>query len=158
MNTELKRTSDIVSTCALHVMAFQSLEAPMSAEPWKMVKAFALICLRTAKCLQTIIRLHTLFLDALGIKENKVINLEYFVIFLSATLWDIVSSILGLQSDATNFIGGSKGGGAPGTHAPGSKFFHFYAVFGKKLKNNSTFGSWRTPRENPGSATELIEE
>ena len=49
MNTELKRTSDIVSTCALHVMAFQGLEAPMSAEPWKMVKAFALICLRTAK-------------------------------------------------------------------------------------------------------------
>ena len=38
--------------------------------------------------------------------------------------------------------GGSKG--APG--APwGSKFFHFNAVFGKKLKNNSTFGSWRTP-------------
>ena len=43
-------------------------------------------------------------------------------------------------------IGGSKGG-APGTRAPpgGSKFFHFHAVFGKKLKNNSTFGSWRTP-------------
>ena len=28
---------------------------------------------------------------------------------------------------------------------PRSKFFHFHAVFGKKLKNNSTFGSWRTP-------------
>ena len=26
-----------------------------------------------------------------------------------------------------------------------SKLFHFHAVFGKKLKNNSTFGSWRTP-------------
>ena len=37
--------------------------------------------------------------------------------------------------------------GAPGTRAPpwGSKFFHFHALFGKKLKNNSTFGSWRTP-------------
>ena len=38
--------------------------------------------------------------------------------------------------------------GAPGTRAPpppGSKFFHFHAVFGKKLKNNSTFGSWRPP-------------
>ena len=29
---------------------------------------------------------------------------------------------------------------------PGSKFFHFHAVFSKKiLKNNSTFGSWHTP-------------
>ena len=48
--------------------------------------------------------------------------------------------------------------GAPGTRAPpwGSKFFHFHAVFGKKLKNNSTFGSWRPPPgENPGSATDL---
>ena len=36
--------------------------------------------------------------------------------------------------------------GAPGTRAPrGSKFFHFHAVFGKNLKNNSNFGSWRTP-------------
>ena len=52
-------------------------------------------------------------------------------------------------------IGGSKGG-APGTPW-GSKFFHFHAVFGKKLKNNSTFGSWRPPPgENPGSATGYI--
>ena len=38
-------------------------------------------------------------------------------------------------------------GGAPGTRAPplGSKFFHFHAVFGKKLKNNSIFGSWPPP-------------
>ena len=37
--------------------------------------------------------------------------------------------------------------GAPGTRAPpwGPKFFHFHALFGKKLKNNSTSGSWRTP-------------
>ena len=34
--------------------------------------------------------------------------------------------------------------GAPGT-PPGSKFFHFHAVFGKKIKNNSTFRGWRTP-------------
>ena len=27
----------------------------------------------------------------------------------------------------------------------GSKFFLFHAVFGEKMKNNSTFGSWRTP-------------
>ena len=26
-----------------------------------------------------------------------------------------------------------------------TRFFHFHAVFGKNLKNNSTFGSWRTP-------------
>ena len=41
-------------------------------------------------------------------------------------------------------IGGSKG--ALGTRASpgGSKFFHFHAVFGNILKNNSNFGSWRT--------------
>ena len=33
-------------------------------------------------------------------------------------------------------------GGAP---LWGSKFFHFHAVFGTKLKNNSFFGSWRNP-------------
>ena len=27
----------------------------------------------------------------------------------------------------------------------GSKFFHFHAVFSKNFKNNSNFGSWRTP-------------
>ena len=38
-------------------------------------------------------------------------------------------------------------GGATGTRPPwGSKSFHFHAVFGNKLKNNSTFGSWRPPR------------
>ena len=43
--------------------------------------------------------------------------------------------------------------GAPET-PPGSKFFHFHAVFGKKnLKNNSTLGVGAPPRENPGSAT-----
>ena len=36
--------------------------------------------------------------------------------------------------------------GVPGMHAPwGSKFFHFHAIYGKNLKNNSNFGSWRTP-------------
>ena len=43
------------------------------------------------------------------------------------------------------FIGGSKGGARDAAPPPGSKFFHFHAVFGKYLKNNSTFGSWRTP-------------
>ena len=37
--------------------------------------------------------------------------------------------------------GGRQGRVSP----PGSKFFHFHAVFGKKLKNNSTFGSRRIP-------------
>ena len=39
-------------------------------------------------------------------------------------------------------IQGGRQGRAP---PPGSKFFHFHAVFGKNLKNNSNFGSWRTP-------------
>ena len=45
-------------------------------------------------------------------------------------------------------------GGARDARPPwGSKFFHFHAVFGKNVKNNSNFGSWRPPGENPGSAT-----
>ena len=37
-----------------------------------------------------------------------------------------------------------------------SKFFHFHAVFGKKLKNNSNFWELAHPhREHPGNATEL---
>ena len=52
-------------------------------------------------------------------------------------------------------IGGSKGGRQGRAPPWGSKFFHFHAVFGKKLKNKSTFGSWRPPPgENPGSATD----
>ena len=60
------------------------------------------------------------------------------------------------QNLHVEIIGGSKG--APGTRPPlGSKFFHFYAVFSKNLKNNSNFGSWRTPPgENPGSATRNV--
>ena len=48
-------------------------------------------------------------------------------------------------------------GGARDARPPprGSKFFHFHAVFGKNVKNNSNFGSWRPPPgENPGSATD----
>ena len=38
-------------------------------------------------------------------------------------------------------------GGARDARPPpwGSKFFHFHAVFGKNVKNNSNFGSWRPP-------------
>ena len=37
-------------------------------------------------------------------------------------------------------------GGARDARPPWeSKFFHFHAVFGKILKNNGNFGSWRTP-------------
>ena len=38
-----------------------------------------------------------------------------------------------------------RGEGARDARPPwGSKFFHFHALFGKKLKNNSTFESMRT--------------
>ena len=49
-------------------------------------------------------------------------------------------------------------GGRQGRAPPwGSEFFHFHAVFGKNVKNNSNFGSWRPPPgENPGSATGLV--
>ena len=42
-------------------------------------------------------------------------------------------------------IGGSKGGRQGRAPPWGSKFFHFHAVFGKNLENNSNFRSWRTP-------------
>ena len=43
-------------------------------------------------------------------------------------------------------IGGSKGGRQGRAPPPwGSKFFHFHVVFGKNVKNNSNFGSWRPP-------------
>ena len=42
-------------------------------------------------------------------------------------------------------IGGSNGGRQGCAPPLGSKFFHFHAVFGKNLKNNSNFGSWPTP-------------
>ena len=56
-----------------------------------------------------------------------------------------------------NALADPRGGARDAPPPPwGSKFFHFHAVFGKKLKNNSTFGSWRPPPgENPGSATAM---
>ena len=38
-------------------------------------------------------------------------------------------------------IGGSKGGARDARPPWGSKFFHFHAVFGKNVKNNSNFRS-----------------
>ena len=39
-----------------------------------------------------------------------------------------------------------RGGARDAPPPRGSKFFHFHAVFGKNVKNNSNFGSWRPPR------------
>ena len=49
---------------------------------------------------------------------------------------------LALLDSALADLRGGRQGRAP---TWGSKFFHFHAVFGKNLKNNSNFGSWRTP-------------
>ena len=49
------------------------------------------------------------------------------------------------NKEITDTIGGSKGGRQGRAPPRGSKFFHFHAVFSKNLKNNSNFGSWRTP-------------
>ena len=60
--------------------------------------------------------------------------------YVAAGMWQTLT-----WDEYASCIGGSKGG-APGTPPPwGSKFFHFHAVFAKKLNNNSPFGSWRTP-------------
>ena len=50
-----------------------------------------------------------------------------------------------LQRKVTQTIGGSKGGARDVRPPWGSKFFHFHAVFGKNVKNNSNFMSWRPP-------------
>ena len=52
--------------------------------------------------------------------------------------WRSMHSILGHA-----FIGGSKGGARDAPQGPNS--FIFMQFSGTKLKNNSTFGSWRTP-------------
>ena len=50
-------------------------------------------------------------------------------------------------------IGGSNGG--QGRAPPGGpNSFIFMQFSAKNMQNNSTFGSWRTPQENPGSATD----
>ena len=56
--------------------------------------------------------------------------------FLSPSQWNTQ------QTEHWRIQGGRQGRPPP---PRGSKFFHFHAVFGKKLKNNSTFGSWRPP-------------
>ena len=38
-----------------------------------------------------------------------------------------------------------RGGGTRDARPRASKFSHFHAVFSKKMKSNSKFGSWRTP-------------
>ena len=63
--------------------------------------------------------------------KTKCFKTKERVIFWNSSLYDPI-------------IGGSKGG-RQGCAPSWSRFFHFRAVFGKKLKNNSNFGSWRTP-------------
>ena len=59
---------------------------------------------------------------------------------------DDATAQLRRQKRLKHIIGGSKGDARDGCPPPwGSKFFHFYAVFGKNVKNNSNFGSWRPP-------------
>ena len=60
-----------------------------------------------------------------------------------------------LLTQNVNITGGSKRG-APGTLAPGSKFFHFHAVLGKKKVRIPTLGVGAPPQENPRYATEYL--
>ena len=93
-----------------------------------------------------------------------VVDMQFFALFTNKTIyfWSHGTQFRGQWqdcnkktciSDLSVIIGGSKGG-ARDAPPRGSKFFHFHAVFGKNVKNNSKFGSWRPPPgENPGSAT-----
>ena len=58
-----------------------------------------------------------------------------------ATAGKAIGSGLRQNSALADLRGGARDAPPP----LGSKFFHFHAVFGKNLKNNSNFGSWRTP-------------
>ena len=75
--------------------------------------------------------------------------LTYFTVFTKnrCKIYSFYSTKMNITRIKTEaFIGGSKGGRQGRAPPPGGpKFFHFHAVFGKKLKNNSTFGSWRPP-------------
>ena len=66
-------------------------------------------------------------------------NHQRFIWVLFEFFWPF-SYIKKDQFSRDKIISGSKG--AP---ARGSKFFHFHAVFGKNLKNNSNFGSCAPP-------------
>ena len=52
-----------------------------------------------------------------------------------------LTRVIALQWNVSR-IGGSKGGARDERPSWGSKFFHFHAVFGKIIENNSPFGSW----------------
>ena len=67
---------------------------------------------------------------------------------LVQSLWWLSQLVLCCGNINITPLADLRGGGRQGRAPPppwGSKFFHFHAVFSKYLKNNSTFGSWRTP-------------
>ena len=70
---------------------------------------------------------------------------------------DVVSVVREVPFSLIVSLADPRGGARDARPPWGSKFFHFHAVFGKKLKNNSTFGSWRPPPwGKSGSATEFV--
>ena len=68
----------------------------------------------------------------------------------------VLTLIADLFKTVTFTLADPRGGARDAPPPRGSKLFHFHAVFGKNVKNNSNFGSWRPPGENPGSATVLL--
>ena len=71
------------------------------------------------------------------LKQSAVILLADNEAMISIQLWVLM---------AWWSIGGSKGGARDEPPTPGGpNSFIFMQFLGQKLKNNSTFGSWRTP-------------
>ena len=84
----------------------------------------------------------------------------FLQIFSSISFWHAICNLFHWQIPRFNFlhfhavfIGGSKGGARDARPPWGSKFFHFHAVFDKKLKIIALLGVGAPPGENPGSAT-----
>ena len=61
-------------------------------------------------------------------------------------VWNFIVVFAWFQLSELRALADPRGGARDARPPPpGSKFFHFHAVFGKNLKNNSNFRSWRTP-------------
>ena len=86
------------------------------------------------------------YLDLLFFFCCPFLDLKLISAHLLSQSQNVVNHKKFLEKVVNIVIGGSKGGRQGRAPPPGgSKFFHFHAVFGKNVKNNSNFGSWRPP-------------
>ena len=90
-----------------------------------------------------VIKIHKVALIGYTQKELKPRYNKTNEINISKVAREVCWCILALRRCWHLSLADSRGGARDAP--PGSKFFHFHALFGKNLKNNSNFGSWRPP-------------